>query len=58
MWTEVELCQAGLGASIMTEEGCWWVIGGLSPPEEVLSAQTSSGLLLQPPCPSQEVLPW
>lgn len=32
--------------------------GGVSPPEKVPLAQTSSGLLLQPPCPSQEALPW
>lgn len=32
--------------------------GGVLPLEEVPSAQTSSGLLLQPPCPSQEALPW
>lgn len=28
MWTEVELSQAGLGASIVTEEGRGWVMGG------------------------------
>ena len=33
-------------------------VGGVLPLEEVPSAQTSSGLLLQPPCPSQEALPW
>lgn len=51
--------EAGPGASIMTAEGRRRVMGGLIfRQRRSLGPETSSGLLLQPPCPSQEALPW